>query len=205
LWRDGKNLFFENRGDFLSDIAKKYLTGLIKYGPEIQLIPNQWINSYKRLIPGYEAPVYMAWGRKNRSAYIRIPEYREGKENSTRIELRSPDPACNIYLALAIIQSAGIQGVKENLKFLPPEEKDIYEMTKSEMKRKKIKTLSKNLKEALEHFKKSKLARETLGEHIFQKIIQNKEIEWQKYKKAVGKRFEKEVSPYEIKEYLPVL
>jgi glutamine synthetase len=205
LWRNGKNLFFENRGDFLSDIAKKYLTGLIKYGPEIQLIPNQWINSYKRLIPGYEAPVYMAWGRKNRSAYIRIPQYQEGKEKSTRIELRSPDPACNIYLTLAIIQAAGIQGVKENLKFLPPEEKDIYEMTKSEMKRKKIKTLSKNLKEALEHFKKSKLARETLGEHIFQKIIQNKEIEWQKYKKAVGKRFEKEVSPYEIKEYLPVL
>jgi len=205
LWRDGKNLFFENRGDFLSDIAKKYLTGLIKYGPEIQLIPNQWINSYKRLIPGYEAPVYMAWGRKNRSAYIRIPQYQEGKEKSTRIELRSPDTACNIYLTLAIIQAAGIQGIKENLKFLPPEEKDIYEMSKSEMKRKKIKTLSKNLKEALELFKKSKLVRETLGEHIFQKLIQNKEIEWQKYKKAVGRKFEKEVSPYEIKEYLPVL
>jgi len=205
LWRNNKNLFFKNKGDFLSDLAKKYLTGLIKYGPEIQLIPNQWINSYKRLIPGYEAPVYMAWGRKNRSAYIRIPEYREGKENSTRIELRSPDPASNIYLALAIIQAAGIQGIKENLKFLPPEEKDIYEMTKSEMKRKKIKTLSKNLNEALNLFKKSKLVRETLGEHIFQKIIQNKEIEWQKYKKAVGKKYGKEVSPYEIKEYLPVL
>jgi len=205
LWRNGKNLFFENRGDFLSDIAKKYLTGLIKYGPEIQLIPNQWINSYKRLIPGYEAPVYMAWGRKNRSAYIRIPQYQEGKEKSTRIELRSPDPACNIYLALAIIQAAGIQGIKENLKFLPPEEKDIFEMTKSEMKRKGIKTLSKNLKEALGLFKKSKLVKETLGEHIFEKIIQNKEIEWQKYKKAVGKRYEKEVSPYEIKEYLPIL
>jgi len=227
LWRNKKNLFFANRGDFLSDLAKKYLTSLIKYGPEIQLIPNQWVNSYKRLIPGYEAPVYMAWGRKNRSAYIRIPEYQEGKEKSTRIELRSPDPACNIYLTLATIQAAGIQGIKENLKFLPPEEKDIYEMTKSEMKKKKIKTLSKNLKEALELFKKSKLVKETLGEHIFQKLIQNKEIEWQKYKKAAGKKFEKpstraklgagpvphrklisgagEVSPYEIKEYLPVL
>ena len=205
LWRNNKNLFFENRGDFLSNLAKKYLTGLIKYGPEIQLIPNQWINSYKRLIPGYEAPVYMAWGRENRSAYIRIPEYREGKEKSTRIELRSPDPACDIYLTLAIIQSAGVKGVKENLKFLPPEEKDIYEMSKSEMKRKGIKTLSKNLKEALELFKKSKLVRETLGEHIFQKLIQNKEIEWQKYQKAVGKKYEKQVSPYEIKEYLPVL
>ena len=106
---------------------------------------------------------------------------------------------------MAIIQAAGIQGIKENLKFPPPEEKDIYEMTKSEMKRKKIKTLSKNLKEALELFKKSRLVRETLGEHIFQKIIQNKEIEWQKYQKAVGKKYEKQVSPYEIKEYLPVL
>jgi len=205
LWRGGKNLFFENRSDFLSDLAKKYLTGLIKYGPEIQLILNQWVNSYKRLIPGYEAPVYLAWGRKNRSAYIRIPEYQEGKEKSTRIELRSPDPACNIYLALSIIQATGIKGVKENLKFSPPEEKDIFEMTKAEMKRKKINTLSKNLKEALELFKKSKLAREALGKHIFQKLIQNKEIEWQKYRKSVGKRFEKEVSPYEIKEYLPVL
>jgi glutamine synthetase len=205
LWRNGKNLFFANRGDFLSDLAKKYLMGLIKYGREIQLVLNQWVNSYKRLIPGYEAPVYMAWGRKNRSAYIRIPQYQEGKEKSTRIELRSPDPACNIYLTLAIIQAAGIQGIKENLRFLPPEEKDIFEMTKSEMKRKRIKTLSKNLKGALELFKKSKLVKETLGNHIFQKIIQNKEIEWQKYKKAVGKKYEKGVSPYEIKEYLPVL
>jgi len=205
LWQKGRNLFFSKKGDFLSDLAKKYLTGLIKYGPEIQLVLNQWVNSYKRLIPGYEAPVYLAWGRKNRSAYIRIPEYREGKENTTRIELRSPDPACNVYLALAIIQSAGVQGIIEDLKFPPPEEKDIYEMTKEEMERKKIKTLSKNLKEALELFKKGKLVRVTLGDHIFQKMIQNKEIEWQRYKNAVGKKFEKEVSPYEIKEYLPVL
>lgn len=205
LWRGNKNLFFKNKDDFLSDLAKKYIAGLIKYGKEIQLVLNQWVNSYKRLIPGYEAPVYMAWGRKNRSAYIRIPEFQEGKEGPTRIELRSPDPACNIYLTLAIIQAAGIQGIKENLKFPPPEEKDIYEMSKLEMKRKGIKTLSKDLKEALDSFKKSKLVRETLGEHIFKKLIQNKEIEWQKYKKAVGKKYEKEVSPYEIKEYLPVL
>ena len=225
--RAPKNLFFEKRGDFLSDSAKEYLTGLIKYGREIQILLNQWINSYKRLIPGYEAPVYLAWGRKNRSAYIRIPEYQLGEEKSTRIELRSPDPACNIYLALAIIQATGIKGIKEHSKFPPPEEKDIFEMTEAEMKRKKIRTLSKNLKVSLELFKKSKLAEKTLGNHIFQKIIQNKEIEWENYKKAVGKKpstraklgaglvphrnkvsgagFEKEVSPYEIKEYLPVL
>lgn len=205
LWQNEKNLFFEKKGDFLSELAKKYLTGLIKYGPEIQIILNQWINSYKRLIPGYEAPVYLAWGRKNRSAYIRIPEYRSGEEKSTRIELRSPDPSCNIYLALAIIQAAGVQGIKDNLKFPPPQEQDIFEMTEPEMKRKKIKILSKNLKRALELFEKSKLAKETLGYHIFQKIIQNKEIEWSKYKKAVGRVSEKQVSSYEIKEYLPVL
>jgi len=205
LWQKNKNLFFKNKGDFLSDLAKKFIMGLINYGKEIQLVSNQWVNSYKRLTPGYEAPVYLAWGKRNRSVYIRVPEYQPGKEKPSRIELRSPDPACNIYLALAIIQTAGVQGIKENLKFLPPEEKDIYEMTKTEMKRKKIETLSKNLKEALEIFKKSKLAKETLGKHIFQKLIQNKEIEWQKYKKAVGKKYEKEVSPYEIKEYLPLL
>jgi len=205
LWQKNKNLFFKNKGDFLSDLAKKFIMGLINYGKEIQLVSNQWVNSYKRLTPGYEAPVYLAWGKRNRSVYIRVPEYQPGKEKPSRIELRSPDPACNIYLALAIIQAAGVQGIKENLKLLPPEEKDIYEMTKTEMKRKKIETLSKNLKEALEIFKKSKLAKETLGKHIFQKLIQNKEIEWQKYKKAVGKKYEKEVSPYEIKKYLPVL
>jgi len=205
LWRKNKNLFFQNKSDPLSDLAKKYLTGLIKYGREIQLVLNQWVNSYKRLRPGYEAPVYLAWGRKNRSAYIRIPEYKPGQETSTRIELRSPDPACNIYLALAIIQASGTRGIKENLKFLPAEEKDIYEMSKSEMKRKKIKTLSNNLKTALELFKRSQLAKETLGGHIFSKIIQNKEIEWQNYQKAVGQKFKKEVSPYEIHEYLPVL
>lgn len=206
LWQRNKNLFFQNKKEPLSDLAKKYLTGLIKHGREIQLVLNQWVNSYKRLIPGYEAPVYLAWGRKNRSAYIRIPQTHLAKaETATRIEIRSPDPACNIYLALAMIQAAGIQGIKDNLKLFDPEERDIFKMTKSEMKKRKIKTLAKNLKEALKHFKKSRLIRETLGEHLFQKIIQNKEIEWKRYEKAVGKKFKKQVSPYEIKEYLPIL
>ena len=206
LWNKNKNLFFRDKKEPLSDFAKKYIMGLIKYGKEIQVVLNQWINSYKRLIPGYEAPVYLAWGRKNRSAYVRVPETHLGKaKTATRIELRSSDPSCNIYLTLAIVQAAGTQGIKENLKLLPPQEKDIFEMTKAEMKRRKIKVLSKNLNEALKIFKKSKLVRETLGPHLFQKIIQNKEIEWSAYKKAVGKKFEKKVSPYEIKRYLPVL
>jgi glutamine synthetase len=203
LWQSGKNLFFENGG--LSKIARKYLMGLIKYGREIQLVLNQWVNSYKRLVPGFEAPVYIAWGTRNRSAYIRVPEVPKGKERATRIELRSPDPTCNIYLALAAVQAAGTQGIKENLKLVPPQERNIYKMTKEEMRKAKIVTLAKDLKEALEIFEKSKLMREILGDHIFQKLIQNKEIEWQRYKKAVGKRYQKEVSPYEIEEYLPTL
>ena len=206
LWEKDKNLFFRNKKNPLSILAKQYLTGLIKYGQEIQLVLNQWVNSYKRLIPGYEAPVYLAWGQKNRSAYIRIPQtHLKGAEKATRIEIRSPDPACNIYLALALIQTAGTEGIKENLKFSLPEEKDIFEMTKQEMEKKKIKILASNLKQSLERFQKSRLARQALGKHLFQKIIQNKEIEWQKYEKTVGKRFKKQVSPYEVKEYLPIL
>jgi len=203
LWKNGKNLFFEKGG--LSDIAKKYLMGLIKYGREIQLVLNQWVNSYKRLVPGFEAPVYIAWGVKNRSAYIRVPEVPNGKERATRIEIRSPDPGCNIYLALAVIQVAGIMGIKENLKLALPQERNIYKMTKEEMRKAKIVTLAENLKEALEIFKKSKLMKETLGDHIFQKLIQNKEIEWERYKKVVGSKYQKEVSPYELEEYFPVL
>ncbi len=203
LWKDGKNLFFENSG--LSSLAKKFLMGLIHYGKEIQILLNQWINSYKRLVPGYEAPVYMAWGIKNRSAYIRVPEYRPGKENATRIELRSPDPSCNIYLALSAIISAGIKGIEKNIELIPPQERDIYHMDEEEMREAKIQILSPNLKEALEIFKKSELARNLLGEHLFTKIIQNKEIEWKKYEDAVGKKYDKEVSPYEIEEYYPVL
>lgn len=203
LVKDGKNLFFENGG--LSSLAKKFLMGLIHYGKEIQILFNQWVNSYKRLVPGYEAPVYMAWGMKNRSAYIRVPEYRPGKENATRIELRSPDPSCNIYLALSAIISAGIKGIEENIELMPPQERDIYHMDDNEMREAKIQVLSPNLKEALEIFKNSNFVRDFLGEHLFTKIIQNKEIEWKRYENEVGKKYEKEVSPYEIEEYFPVL
>ena len=206
LWQENKNLFFKNKQDPFSDLAKKYIMGLIKYGPEIQLVLNQWVNSYKRLVPGYEAPVYLAWGKKNRSTYIRVPETSLNKaEKATRAEIRSPDPSCNIYLTLAMIQEAGVRGIRDNLEFSPPQENDIFAMTEAEIKKKGITTLAENLAEALEIFRNSSLAKQTLGEHLFSKIIQNKEIEWEKYKKAVAEGFEKKVSPYEIKEYLPVL
>jgi len=205
LWKGDKNLFFKNEKDPLSDLAKGYISGLIKYGREIQVILNQWVNSYKRLIPGYEAPTYLAWGQRNRSAYVRIPEYQKGRERSTRMEVRNPDPACNIYLTLAIIQAAGMQGIKEKLPFPLPVEEDIFEMTIAERRAKKIDTLSKNLKEALDHFRKSRLIKENLTSHIFDKFIANKEYEWSLYTKNVKKGFESSVSDFETKHYLPVL
>ncbi|MEO0230643.1 MAG: glutamine synthetase family protein [candidate division WOR-3 bacterium] len=203
LWKDGKNTFFE--GDGLSNIGKQFLMGLIKYGREIQLVLNQWINSYKRLVPGFEAPVYLAWGTKNRSAYIRVPEYRKGMETATRIELRSPDPACNIYLALSLILGAGVQGIKEMIPIMPAQEDDIFHLTESEREKRGIRVLCENLSVALNEFKRSTLAREILGEHIFNKIVENKKIEWEEYERAVGKRYDKEVSPYEVERYLPTL
>ena len=206
LRKRNKNIFFNNEKQPLSILAQKYIAGLIKEGRGIQLALNQWVNSYKRLIPGYEAPVYLAWGKKNRSAYIRTPAtpLSEAKK-ATRIEVRSPDPACNIYLALTMIQAAGIQGIKKNLKLLPPEEKDIFKMSKKEMKQKNINTLAKNLKEASEEFKRSKLVKEVLSNHLSNKMIQNAEIQWNEYKKVSGNKFKQEVSPYEIEKYLPIL
>ena len=206
LRKGDDNLFFGNKEQPLSILAQKYTAGLIKEGKGIQLALNQWVNSYKRLIPGYEAPVYLAWGKRNRSAYIRTPAtpLLEAKD-STRIEVRSPDPACNIYLALTMIQAAGIRGIKDDLKVPDPEEKDIFKMTKKEMEEKNIQTLSVNLKEASEEFRNSKLSEETLGKLLFDKMIQNAEIQWDEYKKVSGNKFKQKVSPYEIKELLPRL
>ncbi len=197
LWKDGKNIFFDEKKQGLSDIAKSYIAGLIKYGREIQAGLNQWVNSYKRLIPGYEAPTYLCWGTKNRSAYIRVPEYQKGKEFATRIEIRSPDPGCNPYLALSLIHSAGIRGIKERL--TPPEsvESDIFILSDSERKNLNIEVLSPSLQKAIELFEKSELVKETLTKHIYQKFIENKKIE------CIN--FNKTVTDYEIKNYFNVL
>jgi len=197
LWKEGKNLFFDKETQGLSEIARSYIGGLIKYGKEIQAGLNQWINSYKRLYPGYEAPTYLVWGTKNRSAYVRVPEYQKGKECATRLEIRSPDPACNPYLAISLIHSAGIQGVKEGLIPPNPVEVDVFHLSDSEKKRLNIEELSSSLEKALEFFKKSELVRQTLPIHIYQKFIENKKIECE--------NFNKTVTDYEIKNYFRVL
>ena len=197
LWKENRNLFFDIEDQGLSKIARSYIAGLIKYGKDIQAGLNQWINSYKRLYPGYEAPTYLVWGTKNRSAYIRVPQYQKGKESSARIEIRSPDPACNPYLALSLIHAAGIEGIKEKLNPPEPVEVDIFHLSESEREKLNIEELSPSLEKALDFFEKSRLVKETLPSHIYQKFLENKKIEC--------KNFNRAVTDYEIKNYFGVL
>ena len=198
LFRGEHNAFYDPKDKYnLSDIAKNYLAGLIHHAPEITAITNQWVNSYKRLVPGYEAPVYVSWARRNRSTMIRVPMYKPGKEKATRIEFRSPDPACNPYLAFAVMLGAGMSGIEKKLELPDPIEEDIFEMNPAERRAHGITDLPGNLYAATLETEKSELVREVLGEHIFNKFIENKKIEWDKYRTHV--------SQYEINKYLPVL
>lgn len=197
MLKNGKNIFFDDDRIGLSDIAMHYIAGLIKYGKEIQAGLNQWVNSYKRLIPGYEAPTYLCWGTKNRSAYVRVPEYEKGREFATRIELRNPDPACNPYIAFSLIHASGVKGVKE--KIVPPEpiEVDVCRLSHTERMKLNIDMLSPSLEKAIELFERSTLVKETLGEHIYQKFIHNKKIEIEDFNRAV--------TDYEVKSYFSIL
>jgi glutamine synthetase len=206
LWKDGKNVFFaEEKKYHLSDIAYSYMAGLIAHAREISAVLSQWVNSYKRLIEGYEAPVYIAWGQKNRSAYIRVPQYQPGKEGATRLELRSPDPACNLYLAFSIMLAAGLDGIRTGAACPEPVEENIYRMSTARQKKFEIRTLPRDLEEAVRLMEKSRLLEETLGPHIFKTFIANKRAEISEYNNNVSGEFEKQVSGYEVKTYLPVL
>lgn len=199
LWKGDENAFFDENGEYLlSDVARSYIAGLMTHVPEITSILNQWVNSFKRLVPGYEAPVYIVWGQRNRSALVRIPEYKPGKENATRIELRSPDPGCNPYLAFSVMLAAGLKGIEKKYELQPPCEKNIYSMDE----RGEIKTLPKDLSEAIEITKKSDIVRETLGDHLFKKFIANKEAEITGYRREMGHKYDATVSPFEIEHNL---
>jgi len=206
LWKDGKNLFFDKKYKYhLSEKARQYIAGIMYHSKEISAILCQWVNSYKRLIEGYEAPVYIAWGQRNRSAYIRVPEYLPGKEKATRIELRSPDPSCNLYLSFAAMLKAGMMGIQKGYELNDPVEENIYKMSNSRQKKHEIKTLPRNLEEAIKIMHKSDLLKETLGDHIFRTYLANKKWEIEEYKKNVSKEYDKQVSDYEINKYMPVL
>ena len=198
LFKGEVNAFYDASDQYhLSDLAKSYIAGIMKHAREMALVTNQWVNSYKRLVPGYEAPVYVAWARRNRSTMVRVPMYKPGKEEATRIEFRSPDPACNLYLAFAAMLAAGLKGVEESYPLPEPVEEDIYEMDEVAREREGITSLPGSLFEAIQELEQSELMRETLGDHIFNKLIANKKIEWD--------RFRTHVSAYEIENYLAIL
>ncbi|MBP1700502.1 MAG: glutamine synthetase, type, partial [Deltaproteobacteria bacterium] len=183
LFKGDKNAFFDAKDQFhLSKVAKSYMAGILKHSKEITSITSQWVNSYKRLVPGYEAPVYISWARRNRSALVRVPMYKPGKEKATRMELRSPDPACNPYLAFAVMLAAGLKGIEKGYELAPPVEEDIFEMSAASRKKHGIDSLPGNLLEAIQLTEKSELVKETLGDHIFEKFIENKKIEWDQYR-----------------------
>jgi len=198
LFKGDKNAFYDPNDKYnLSEIGKYYIAGILKHCKEIVAVTNQWVNSYKRLVPGFEAPVYISWARRNRSTLVRVPMYKPGKETSTRIEFRCPDPACNPYLAFSVMLAAGLEGIKNKYPLPEPIEENIFEMDIKRREEAGIETLPDNLLEAVKFMENSRLVRETLGDHIFNKFIENKKIEWDRYRTHVSK--------YELDSYLSLL
>lgn len=198
LFRKDKNSFF-NADDkwHISEECKQYIAGLMKHASEIAMVTNPTVNSYKRLVPGYEAPVYITWALRNRSDMIRIPYYKPGKEKATRIEFRSPDPSVNPYLAFSAMLAAGLHGIENKLKVDEPVIENVYEMPSHIRAERGIKSLPGNLRHAIELAEGSELLRSSLGDHIYTNLIASKKIEWDKY--------QSQVTQYEIDTYLPVL
>ena len=196
---DGDANAFYDPGDpyHLSTIAKQFMAGLLVHAREITAVCCQWVNSYKRLVPGFEAPVFVSWGRNNRSALVRVPMYKPRKGASTRIEFRAPDPACNPYLALSAILSAGLRGIEKGYELPPESEDNIYEMTDAERRAAGIGSLPRNLDEALREMEDSELVADTLGEYVFEWFLRNKRVEWDEYRS--------QVTPFELARYLPTL
>jgi len=198
LFKGNRNAFFDPKGSYhLSKVGTSFAAGLLKHAPEITAVTCQWVNSYKRLTPGYEAPCYITWARRNRSDLIRVPEYKPGKENATRIEYRAPDPACNPYLAFSVMLAAGLEGVEKRLQPPEPVEENVYEMSEEARQKRGVSTLPGGLWEAVELMEKSSLVREALGDHVFYTFLKNKKIEWDRYRT--------QVTDYELKRYLPIL
>ena len=198
LFKGERNAFFDAEDTYhLSAVAKSFIAGLLYHAREITLVTNQWVNSYKRLLPGFEAPVYLSWARRNRSDLIRIPEYKPGRELHARIEYRSPDPACNPYLAFAVMLAAGLDGIEKEIPLPPPVEENVFEMSATERAARGIEMLPGSLIEAIEAAEKSELLRSALGDHVFESLIANKRIEWERYRRHI--------SDFELREYLPVL
>jgi glutamine synthetase len=195
---EGEENAFHDPGDpyKLSKSAKGFIAGLLRHAPEITAITNQTVNSYKRLIPGFEAPVYVSWARNNRSALVRVP-IAKNKASSTRVEYRAPDPACNPYLAFAVILAAGLRGIEEGYDLPSEASTNIFELTDEERAAEGLDALPQSLSEALAVMERSELVAEVLGEHIFEWFLRNKRKEWMGYKA--------QVTPFELDRYLRML
>ena len=198
LFKGGRNAFFDKKDKHhLSSLAKGFIAGQLKHAREISSLTAQWVNSYKRLVSGYEAPVYVSWAQKNRTALLRVPLYRPGNEKATRVELRCPDPACNPYLAFAVMLAAGLEGIKNKYPLPEAVEPNIYHMAMEEREKRGMASLPGNLFEAILETEKSQFVKETLGEHIFSRFLFNKKKEWEDYRM--------QITEHEIKRYLPLL
>ena len=186
LFRDSTNAFYDPDDQyFLSDVGKAFIAGQLKHAREICSIFAQWVNSYKRLVPGFEAPVYVAWSRRNRSALVRVPLYHPGREKATRMELRCPDPACNPYLTFAALLQAGLEGIEKGYELPEPMEKNLYHLSGEERKRLGVEQLPESLGEAIEITAESELVLRTLGEHMFNRYVEIKRQEWEDYRVQV--------------------
>ena len=198
LFKGNRNAFFDPKDKLhLSKTAKYFTAGLLKHAKEICSVCCQWVNSYKRLVPGYEAPVYVSWAQQNRSALVRVPRYKPGKEKATRVELRNPDPACNPYLAFSVMLAAGLEGIKKKYKLPPQITHNIYEMTEKERNKAGIESLPNDLFEAIKATEQSTLVKDALGEKVFEYFIRNKKDEWNEYRR--------QVTEYELGKYLAIL
>jgi glutamine synthetase len=205
LFEGDRNAFYDPSDEYqLSSVGCAFTAGILRHARELTAVTNQWVNSYKRLSPGLggqfpsgEAPVFISWGRNNRSALVRVPIYKPKKGASTRIEYRAPDPACNPYLAFSVLLAAGLKGIEEEYELPPEAEDNIYELTSVERAASNIEQLPADLGEALREMERSELMAEALGEHVFEFFLRNKRQEWTDY---TG-----HVTGYEVDRYLPLL
>ncbi len=198
LFQGDDNAFHDPSGEYgLSKVARGFIAGLLTHASEITAVTNQWVNSYKRLVGGFDAPIYETWARNDQSALVRVPATKKGKIDSTRIEYRAPDPSCNPYLALSVILAAGLAGVAGNYDLPDEMGSDVLTMSPDRLSEAGVRHLPRNLIEAITAMERSQLVRDALGDHVFEWFLRNKKREWARY--------EQHVSRYELEEYLPVL
>jgi glutamine synthetase len=195
LFEGDVNAFHGPGDEFnLSKTAQGFIAGLLHHAPAITAVTNQWVNSYKRLVAGYEAPVYISWARNNRSALVRVPVPKKNRADSTRIEYRSPDPACNPYLTFAVVLAAGLKGIEDEYELPPEAAANLYELTPAELAAEGIRQMPGSLSDALAEMEKSELVADVLGEHVFEWFLRNKRAEWADYKT--------QISQFELDRYL---